>query len=156
MKIQFILINLALALGFANVSAGTFVADSKTEISTLDLHKIVFHNGNVDSYMKNGDMDSYEFSSVQRIYYSPAPQESTSNELIDTEGGVAIYPNPAKNVINISGVEEGESIKIMDITGQILLTTKADSDKTEINISKYSRGIYFVVAGENVIKFIKQ
>lgn len=156
MKIQFILINLALALGLTNVSAGTFIADSKTEISTLDLHKIVFHNGNVDTYMKNGDMDSYEFSSVQRILYSSAPQETTSDEAIGIEDGVTVFPNPAKNSINISGVEEGENIKIMDITGQVLLTTKANSDKTEINVSRFSRGIYFIVAGENVIKFIKQ
>lgn len=155
MKIQFILINLALALGFTNVSAGTFVADSKTEISTLDLHKIVFRDNNVDTYMKNGDMDSYEFSSVQRIYYSDA-QSPTSDEIIDNENGVALYPNPARNFINITGIEEGETIKILDITGQALITTKAESDNVEMNVSKLSRGIYFVVAGENVIKFIKQ
>lgn len=154
MKIQFILTSLALALGFANVSAGTFVADSKTEISTLDLHKIVFHNGNVDTYMKNGDMDSYEFSSVQRIYYSPASQEPTSNESINTEEGVTAWPNPAKDFINIAGIEEGETIKIMDITGQVLDTVEYTGDA--INVSSYSRGIYFIIAGENVIKFIKQ
>ncbi|MCA6069465.1 M12 family metallo-peptidase [Chryseobacterium sp. RG1] len=70
----------------------------------------------------------------------------------------AIYPNPAKDIINITTDEkENYSFEIINATGQTLLKTTSK----EINISKYPRGEYFIniYSGKNTLvgskKFLK-
>lgn len=70
----------------------------------------------------------------------------------------AIYPNPAKDIINITTDEkESYSFEIINAAGQALLKTSSK----EINISKYPRGEYFIniYSGKNTLvgskKFLK-
>jgi len=70
---------------------------------------------------------------------------------------VKIYPNPANDFIQIETSLNLISIVIMDATGKIIRNL---SGKTKIDISKLSRGVYFIkiIGEENIItqKFIKQ
>tara|TARA_R110002126_G_scaffold291762_1_gene457082 strand:- start:4562 stop:6061 length:1500 start_codon:yes stop_codon:yes gene_type:complete len=54
---------------------------------------------------------------------------------------VSIYPNPAKNIVNIKGVENVESIQIFTILGKIAKEVKSQNS---INISSLSKGIYLI------------
>ncbi len=71
-----------------------------------------------------------------------------------------IYPNPAKNIINISmeGNFDNLSYEIMDMEGKVILAEAIiDDEDTTINISVLKAGIYFVrIKGENRTDAIKK
>jgi hypothetical protein len=65
-----------------------------------------------------------------------------------------IYPVPAKETVQISGVPDGSSYIIYDITG-LKIISGALSGET-INVSELKQGIYFVAINNIQGKFIKQ
>ena len=60
------------------------------------------------------------------------------NDIVD----VAVYPNPAQNLIIIRANDDSplQRIDLYDVTGQIVIT----STETEIDVSELESGIYFV------------
>jgi hypothetical protein len=64
---------------------------------------------------------------------------------------VGIYPNPAKDIVNISGKIEGKA-RLFDTTGKLLLETT----KNALDISSYNKGVYIVKVNGQVIRFIKE
>ena len=78
--------------------------------------------------------------------------EETDNSIIE------IYPNPARDKINIKNTEsiKIESISIIDLKGQKLL--EFEKNKTELDLSEISTGIYLLMVtsekGEIIRKLI--
>jgi len=60
---------------------------------------------------------------------------------------ISIYPNPATDLVTIKFHEEMNTsftYELTDITGKIIQREMLTSDQTEINISKFSKGIYMM------------
>ena len=69
---------------------------------------------------------------------------------------VAIYPNPANDNVNISSYENIKTVELIDIQGRILQSQTINKSNTNIDISGYSNGVYFVkVTSENAQKSYK-
>lgn len=71
---------------------------------------------------------------------------------------IAIYPNPATEFVNISGLSNIKSIKIISIDGKLISVLKNTS---KINVSNLTKGVYFLEIQTdnsvvNRIKFIKK
>lgn len=66
---------------------------------------------------------------------------------------VKVYPNPAKNILYIQGVEHDALITILDVSGKQLKQIKASNENTSIDISDLQDGIYLVnvIMGDNNI-----
>jgi hypothetical protein len=62
---------------------------------------------------------------------------------------VKIYPNPATETINISGVTQGDVIRVADITGKVVLVQKAENSLAIINLGSLSNDIYFIQVVNN-------
>src|SRR5690606_15729578 len=77
------------------------------------------------------------------------------NEMWDTEL-VNVYPNPAKEEINIQSTLDIQFVRILDLQGKELLQTKTD----KVNISSFSTGVYLLEIttpkGIGTKKFIKE
>lgn len=84
---------------------------------------------NNDSGMRAGSVRLYSMLSATRL----------SNTAYTNE--VNIYPNPAKEELNISGVQDA-SISIFDAAGRVLIKQQKVSNK--INISRLAPGAYFI------------
>ena len=55
-----------------------------------------------------------------------------------------LYPNPARDILNIvSGVPISE-IRLIDLLGRIVYTSSVQGDRHEINVTEFRTGIYFV------------
>lgn len=72
-----------------------------------------------------------------------------------------ISPNPANELIRISGVEAGVSVRLIGTTGQILRELQADGVTTTIGLDGLAPGMYYVQVIRNGIacysqSFIKQ
>ncbi|MEO1033335.1 MAG: T9SS type A sorting domain-containing protein [Bacteroidota bacterium] len=57
---------------------------------------------------------------------------------------VKIYPNPAKNFVNLESSSLIESLKLYDIQGRLTFQQNLNSTETSINVSNYKSGIYFI------------
>lgn len=60
-----------------------------------------------------------------------------------------MYPNPAKDVVYLSNINFPATIAIYDVTGKLLVNTKAESNETAINTSGLDAGIYMVNVTDN-------
>ena len=73
---------------------------------------------------------------------------------------VRLYPNPARNVVNLSGLTAQVNVAIIDMQGRIVTRETADRQKTQIEVSELSEGVYFLkIKGEGIdktITFIKK
>jgi hypothetical protein len=70
--------------------------------------------------------------------------------------GVMIFPNPAKDVINVTATDKISSVSISDFSGKVVYTGAAGS----IDISSFASGVYFIqtvtVKGTANTKFVKK
>jgi GH25 family lysozyme M1 (1,4-beta-N-acetylmuramidase) len=111
--------------------------------------------GDVDMDVFNGDMDAFNnFIGCSTVSISE------KNFNID----FILYPNPASDNITIENTSlndnKEEMILIYNIQGQLLLQQNLQQQKTEIGISDFSDGMYFVKVktdkGVEVKKFVKE
>ena len=92
-------------------------------------------------------------------YYSTANLSIADFEAI----GFSIYPNPAQGQLNIRFVElpNNTSLEIYDVQGKLLGNLMISELETQLNVSEYASGIYFIkmtdeLGSTQVKKFIKQ
>lgn len=67
-----------------------------------------------------------------------------SSQDIKSNEDVNIYPNPTNSNIFIEASNAFTSYQISDISGKIILTDDINSSITKIDMSNYSKGIYFI------------
>ena len=62
-----------------------------------------------------------------------------------TCGNISVYPNPAKDVVRLS-TDNGQqtTVRIYNILGMLIEEIEINSNETEINVSDYNPGIYFI------------
>ena len=67
---------------------------------------------------------------------------------------VKIYPNPAKHFFTIELSEEKTDIKLVDISGRIILQQKIQTGKVNMDCHKIDRGIYILqLINQNVLVY---
>lgn len=68
---------------------------------------------------------------------------------------LSVYPNPAKDELHVSGVENGTLIKVYDMTGKLVAQQTA-TENNAINVSGLNKGVYVVAAGSSKVIFVKE
>jgi len=74
----------------------------------------------------------------------PACGLTTSTEDVNSLNYVSIFPNPANNTITLEGLEDVETIQIINLNGQVMLTEFLGGSASigSIDISNLASGIY--------------
>ncbi|SFN35760.1 Por secretion system C-terminal sorting domain-containing protein [Chryseobacterium oleae] len=65
---------------------------------------------------------------------------------------IKVYPNPVKDVLNISNTTS-EEYKIFDMSGKVISSGKLE--RGSVNVSKLIKGAYVILIGETTKRFIK-
>jgi hypothetical protein len=78
-------------------------------------------------------------SSVTRI----AMAHTAVND-ITGQSAIHLFPNPAKEVITIASDIAIKQIKLVNLTGQLLLDLQVNGTEIQIDISAYINGLYFI------------
>ena len=74
---------------------------------------------------------------------------------VDThKATLRLYPNPAKNVIRIEGMEPGGEVRIYNSLGVLVKTLNATADR-EISIGDLASGIYLLRCQNTNLRFVK-
>lgn len=93
-----------------------------------------------------------KFDSWSMYYNDPA-----DDEIIDAvSNSLMIEPNPAKDVVKVSGLTDGDIVTITSMNGVVVKAFVAESDAAEVVVSDLASGIYVVSNGSNSVKLIKE
>jgi len=85
----------------------------------------------------NNTNDSVYVDVVFEISSSIGVEENTLNNL-------NIFPNPATNLINVSGLVSGDKLLMRDLLGAEVLNTIIQHGTEKLDVSNYPRGAYLV------------
>jgi len=127
------------------VMLGSFYDDNNTDTTTLNCgtcfnwysyYLIDDVCVSTDSILCNGGTDTIPCT--------------TSIRELNTNQRINVYPNPTTGKFTVQGAT-GE-IEVYDLFGRKVLATK----ETEIDMSTFSRGIYFIKTGEAIRKLVLQ
>ena len=149
------LITALMVLGLASYSFAQDVAfyvvkkDGTTTSHTMNTSSKIYYSDTQLFFDDNGTTVTYNLSDLRKAYFS-APQ---STEEIENQH-LALYPNPAKDVLNIKNLADNQEVTIYSIDGAVIMKTIV-SGNAEINVSDLHPGMYVVSAGNLVTKFIK-
>jgi hypothetical protein len=86
------------------------------------------------------DDGSFAYSPIQILNFGSA-------------GIILVYPNPAQDNINVTGVEAGMQLRVISTDGRILSTKIARGNTEKIFIDQLSKGIYFLQVIKNETLF---
>lgn len=95
---------------------------------------------------------------VDNIYFYKGVPLATTNFVKST---LSMYPNPTKNVLNLSSDTSIDNITVYNMLGQIVAKqTTIGSNEVTINVSDLSKGVYVITAqiGNELVKkqFIRE
>ena len=92
-----------------------------------------------------------------RIYQDDTLANITNTKNVSVKNNFEIYPNPAKDFINIKFSENSNNqFEIINIAGTKVKTIHVNNNTEKIDISGLKAGVYFIKSNENIVKFIKQ
>lgn len=84
-----------------------------------------------------------------------AYDQSLSNPSFDNSGFVS-YPNPVKDVLNLSHISNIIEVTVFNILGQEVMTKSINASRSQINMDQLSQGTYLIkITTENQTKTIK-
>jgi Secretion system C-terminal sorting domain/Beta-propeller repeat len=69
------------------------------------------------------------------------------NEINNSSSNFNIYPNPSNEILNIKLDASNESHRLLvitDVLGQVVLSKTITENNTQLNISDFTKGIYFI------------
>jgi len=117
--------------------------------------------GNVDSLaftLTSSDVGDYGMNTPAYFCIDDLNLTSTFAENI-IESNINIYPNPIKNILNITNINNSD-INIYNLSGQIIYSEKVYQDNIRIDFSDFQNGVYIISVKNNseikTYKIIKQ
>ena len=110
---------------------------------TVDLSSV--SNQNIDRFVLFLDQSVVNWDTyyLDDFHLSDIPLET---QFLEVSGDIKIFPQPAKNVVNISSVNSISSVSVLDITGKSISNTSFLKNKNNvtIDISTLDAGVYLV------------
>ena len=105
---------------------------------------------------------TFKTSALKNKTKSNSTNERTTTSIYKNElqeNNITVYPNPANEniIIDLHSLKGEASIIIKNIIGQTALTEVTTQNKTTLNVSNLSKGIYFInITQNNKTLFIKK
>ena len=128
------------------------------------LNNNIIFSWSIDTEHVNGPFTSYWFQFEYRDDFCPVGLSSYLNVeivVMDTASVIdldefnhtdwSVFPNPATDVLNFTGVETGSEVRIMDMSGK-LLRSEILSDERVLSVIGLSPGIYLLEVKGSVLK----
>ncbi len=71
-------------------------------------------------------------------------------------GSFSFYPNPVKNILNLSYNQEISNVEVLNLLGQKISSTKVNSNQAQIDMTNLAVGTYIVkITSNGLVKTIK-
>ena len=99
--------------------------------------------------------EKHLYDDVRRIVFFE-DNGSTGVKLDDAERVVAVYPNPTSSILYIEGLNQGETIRVFSLDGQLLVSQTAGAAHTSLDLTSLQTGLYLIQINTEFFKIIKQ
>ncbi len=102
---------------------------------------------------KNYDLDGeegtdFDVSAVELIWCPPSGKKERTTSAVEEENEkkISVFPNPARNELNIKSLEQIESIKIFNLQGMLIYSRQLKVNHAVIDLPPHlATGIYQVI-----------
>ena len=130
----------------------TYSVKREGSVVTASVDGTVFHT--VDDASLSGAGGSLGFGSGKfLVNFDNVREKATTTSAIADRGArlnLEIYPNPAKNSVELISDKLINSVEIFDVAGRSTLKREnVNSRKTTLNLSGLERGVYFIITKSN-------
>jgi len=138
---------------FDDADEQVFVANNKKSVvtGTLNIPAAASGQTRMRVTMKNGSSPSpCEAFGGGEVEDYTVDFGGAASFVRDNDFNLNIYPNPASNILNVNILSNKETIniKIYNSLGKIMDDFNVESRDAQINISSYSKGLYFIGADD--------
>ena len=125
--------------------------------ATIDV-TVTFTPVNVIDYLGNITVESDATSGVNTIAVKGKGVKITELAEQQSSGEFEVYPNPAKDIVYIKAIIQVTTVELVDSHGRTSkeLATKVDENTSQIDVSKYAAGKYFLRIPTATGQIIKQ
>ncbi|WP_053404922.1 BspA family leucine-rich repeat surface protein [Persicobacter sp. CCB-QB2] len=102
-----------------------------------------------------GAVSTYTFQDVEEDHTITALFDRMLSNELQTE--IKFYPNPSKGQVFIEGLQTTGEVRILDLSGRVVLETKVSEVASQFDISALGTGIYqLVINGQVIGKLMKE
>ena len=132
----------------------TVTADGKETAYVLtSVQRIEFAENNTMTAIMKGEAPEDTVTDIVRLSFEA---RNLSKVKAISTSLMAVFPNPVKTTLTVTGADAGSKIDLYSINGTLLQSVLAQSNATDIDVSSLESGTYFLRTGTQTIKFIKQ
>ena len=100
-----------------------------------------------------GENETIDYANIDRILVGV--EWNAIKELV-APGESAVWPTADTDVVNISGLSEGETVSIVDLKGATAAKAVANGTVTSVNLKNLPAGVYVLNAAKQSVKIIKK
>ena len=68
---------------------------------------------------------------------------------------ISLFPNPFTSLLKVSSISKAE-LSVFNITGKIILKQHINEGATELDLSSFAAGVYFIRVGASTYRVIKE
>lgn len=115
-----------------------FTSSNAANTMTYANGKIMYAGRIDDTFFYNHGRDVIVNNQLDALFAEMTDDEVILSTESSSDDDIVVYPNPATDILRVKGTIE--NIEIYNVSGMLLKTT----NKKEIDISTYSRGVYFI------------
>jgi len=117
----------------------TYTADISSVIDGRKLGALLWYDGGLDGWDSEAELERV------KSYYETGIGVGIDNQKSVSERIFTIYPNPSKDIINLSSKSALRSVSIFDATGRVVEQVKLDGRSVSVlDISSLNNGVFFV------------
>lgn len=124
-------------------------ASEKFEIGSSTFFPQGFKGKIDDVYLYNRSLTLNEITALDTVNISTGIDNATESAFIQ------LYPNPVREVLNISAQTELGEIEVYGLYGNLLSKQNVAGQQFSLNLAGYGSGVYYVKIGKNYFKTIK-
>lgn len=85
------------------------------------------------------------------------PEILSAKDVTNKPHSISLSPNPASDIITLTAPEKISQLAITDIVGQVIFKSNYQTDKVQLDISRFAPGMYIAkINGVEALKFIRQ
>lgn len=141
---------LALDDQFTDIVLSETVTESTLDVVGLNYETVYYWRVRATNTCDEGPFSSgFKFTTKEQL--------GVNDQSIE---GLVVYPNPAKNILNISASTVITNVEVMNVLGQVLISETLNTNEKQVDISTLSTGNYFIRVTSNtstkVLQIIKQ
>lgn len=122
-------------------SAGGIGTDEARAVITDGFENIILSGYFKNSALGFGSLPPINATNNFNMFIAKFGNLTTGLERIQNTPSIGIYPNPASNLITITGINEKTTLYMFDIVGKLIMK-KVIENNTIINTNRFVEGIY--------------